>query len=325
MVAVAKSARSPHLELLVKDRLAEFRQLAQAKGTLLGDEAPGVHKRVSGKDAGAPAAAAVGKSNFMRDFFEAISGVQNSLNKGRENVKLMGEVLEDALQATTQAKERAVSDRLNELVQDTNVHVRNSMHGLEALKARTEGDEGKRCSPGEAKIQANMQQAMAKKHQQLLVDFQQAQQEFKRTLERRQEREMQILMPDATEAERAGMIECGETTSLMVAKKMAGAHAMLLDEVQRIRDKHQDILKLEQNIADLASMFQEMAVLVDAQGEMLDAIEVHVHKTKDCTAKAEKNLITTRKVQRKTQKQMCCLTIVVLIIAMSIIFPILKS
>ena len=35
-------------------------------------------------------------------------------------------------------------------------------------------------------------------------------------------------------------------------------------------------------------MFEEMAVLVDAQGEVLDAIEVHVNNTKGYTAKAEK-------------------------------------
>merc|ERR1711948_144279 len=94
----------------------------------------------------------------------------------------------------------------------------------------------------------------------------------------------------------------------MGAQKMAGAHAHILDEVDRIREKHQDILKLERSIADLAQMFQEMAILVESQGEMLDAIEVHVHKTKGYTAKAEEQLKHTIKTQRNTQKWMCFLT-----------------
>ena len=78
---------------------------------------------------------------------------------------------------------------------------------------------------------------------------------------------------EASEELRQEMVSEGQTAALMVAKKMAGTHALLLDEVRRIQDKHKDILRLEQSIADLAQMFEEMAVLVDAQGEMLDAIE----------------------------------------------------
>merc|ERR1712039_123295 len=116
-----------------------------------------------------------------------------------------------------------------------------------------------------------------------------------------------------------GMIAEGQTASLLVAQKMAGTHAMLLDEVERIREKHQDILRLERSIADLTQMFQEMAVLVEAQGEMLDAIEVHVHKTKGYTAKAEQQLIQTKKTMKNTQKCMCCLTFLLLIIILAIL------
>merc|ERR1719440_2674977 len=72
-------------------------------------------------------------------------------------------------------------------------------------------------------------------------------------------------------------------------------------------------------------MFQEMAVLVDSQGEMLDAIEVHVHKAKVATAKAEENLITTRKAQHKGQRWMCCLAAIMLVILLSILFPVIIS
>merc|ERR1719356_1061438 len=168
-----------------------------------------------------------------------------------------------------------------------------------------------------------MERAMTKKHQQLLYDFQKAQGEFKQALERRQTREMEILMPDSTAEDRAEMIERGETASLIVAKRMAGTHALLLDEVQRIQEKHQDIQRLEASIADLAQMFQEMAVLVDAQGEMLDAIEVHVHKSKGYTAKAIDELITTRKTQRNTRKWMCWLTIIIMVLLVLILTPIL--
>ncbi|CAE8588181.1 unnamed protein product [Polarella glacialis] len=322
-------------ERLVKDRFAEFQYLVQkhgfagasanAKGTTIGSAAALVGDAATG--AGNPfasgAAGGPGANSFMREFFSSVKDIQNTLEKGRGNVKLMGSVLEDALQATTQDREQEVSDRLQNLVQDTNEHVAGIKHGLEALKARSDEEASKKPNSAENKIRSNMQQAMAKKHQQLLMDFQKAQIDFKRGLERRQQREMQILMPEATEEERQEMIEAGETPALVVAKKMAGTHALLLDEVQRIREKHQDILSLERSIADLAQMFQEMAVLVESQGELLDAIEVNVHKTKGYTAKAEDNLIQTRKAQHQGRKWMCCIVVVMMIVLLAILGPLL--
>lgn len=170
-----------------------------------------------------------------------------------------------------------------------------------------------------------MQQAMAKKQQQLLLDFQKVQQEYKDNLQRRQSRELAILMPEVPEEEREEMIRNGETSSMVLVQKMAGAHATLLDEVNRIREKHQDIVRLEQSIADLAQVFQEMAVLVDAQGEMLDSIEVNVSQVKEATFKAEKNLKDAKKAQSKHRKYMCCLMIIMTIVALSILAPVIAK
>eukprot|EP00435_Cladocopium_sp_Y103_P050516 s149_g15.t1 len=288
---------STSAERLVRDRYAEFQRLAQAKGVLtspptgtrgLSGGLDGTASRSAnpfGQRDGAPSE----NNSFMREFFTGVRELQGLLDKGRDNVKEMGVILEEALQATTQEREAEVSGNLNKLVEETNQHVADVKRGLELLKVRSEEEAAKQPNSAQIKIRTNMQHAMAKKHQQLLMDFQKAQMTFKRTLEQRQLREMQILMPEASEEQRQELVSEGQTAALMVAKKMAGTHALLLDEVRRIQDKHKDILRLEQSIADLAQMFEEMAVLVDAQGEMLDAIEVHVNNTKGYTAKAEQD------------------------------------
>lgn len=261
----------------------------------------------------------------MREFFEKIGEIQNSIKTGNENVRQMNVVLEEALLATTQQKEKAASDRLRILVEDTNEHIGGVKRSLELLRERSAEEERKKPGNAEAKIRTNLERAMAKKQQQLLYDFQKAQGDFKQALERRQTREMEILMPDATAEDRAEMIERGETASLIVAKRMAGTHALLLDEVQRIQEKHQDIQRLEASIADLAQMFQEMAVIVDAQGEMLDAIEVHVQKTKGYTGKAVDELIYARKKQHQNRRCMCWITVIMLAILLAILGPVIIS
>lgn len=306
-------------EGLLHDRLAEFQQKARARGALLAPMTPASSGRPF---AGSPPGEA-SSSCFMRQFFDSVSKISDTIQKGRSNVKLMAQVLEDALVATTQDRQAEASERLQELVQDTNGHVADAKAELERLKARSDEEAAKKPNSAESRIRTNMQQAMAKKHQQLLLDFQKAQVDYKKALQQRQYREMEILVPQATEEERARMIEDGETAAVVVARTMAGTHAMLHEEVNRIREKHQDILKLEASIADLAQMFQEAAVLVQEQGEMLDTIELNVHNTQVCTAKANDELRHTRKLQHQHTKFICCSSCCLLIIAILIMAPVL--
>lgn len=318
MRELAKSL--PQSTRLVRDRFQEFQSIARERGNI-SERAP--DKSGSLGSINEKKAEKVNDRGFMRDFFTHVNAIQSVINQGKANVKKMNEVLEEALMATTQDRQKHVSDRLQELVMETNQQVAAVKDGLDRLKAKADVEEAKNSNSSEVKIRRNMQQAMAKKHQQLLLDFQRAQMEFKKALEQRQTREMEILMPEASDEERRDMIEAGETTALVVAKKMAGAHALLLDEVQRIREKHQDILKLEASISDLAQMFQEIAVLVDSQGEMLDTIEGNVGSTKGYVAKAEKELLVAKKQQMKHQRCMCWITIIITILAIIILLPVL--
>jgi len=134
---------------------------------------------------------------------------------------------------------------------------------------------------------------------------------------------MMLLMPDASEDEVQQLIQDGGTSAQLIMERMAGAHASILDEVRRIRDKHGDILRLEQSIAELAQMFEEMAVLVDAQGELLDSIEANVHSTKSYTHKAEKQFVTTTKLQRNTRKWHCGLMICMFLVALAVLLPVI--
>jgi len=325
-------------DLLIRDRLAEFQRLAQAKGTLQGDgdDATPATEGSSKESKWGAGAKLLGKGStveppttkgaFMKEFFKEVSAINGMLAKGRTNVKTMDEVLQDALQATTPERQKAVSEKLDDIVQDTGRYVHSIKTSLEELRRTSEEEEKAGLNAEQAKgheIRKNMSNQLTRKHCQLLQDFQKAQINFKEALHQRQVREIHMVLPEATEDQVQDILADQGSLSLVVAQKMAGTHYALIDEVNRIQDKHQDILRLERSVADLAQMFTEMAVLVDSQGEMLDCIGVHVHKAKVYTAKAEENLITTRKAQHSAQRWMCCLAAVMMIVMLVILLPIL--
>lgn len=50
-----------------------------------------------------------------------------------------------------------------------------------------------------------------------------------------------------------------------------------MDTLAEIQERHEAVKELERSLLDLHQIFLDMAVLVEAQGEMLDNIEAQVH------------------------------------------------
>lgn len=50
----------------------------------------------------------------------------------------------------------------------------------------------------------------------------------------------------------------------------------MLDTLAEIQERHEAVKELERSLLDLHQIFLDMAVLVEAQGEMLDNIEAQV-------------------------------------------------
>jgi len=259
----------------------------------------------------------------MREFFGDVQKIQARIDEGRGTIRGMGGVIEAALLATTKDKEAAASACFEEAAGETRKILTESKAALAQLKQRCEAEDARQPSGAQVKIRANMQQALARKHQGLLQDFQKAQVDFKHVLQQRQEREVALLMPEASREEVRQVIQDGGTSSQLIVQRVAGAHASIVDEVRRIREKHNDIQRLEQSIAEVALMFQEVAILIDAQGELLDSVEGNVQSTVAHTGKAEKELVTTTKIQRNTRKWNCCLLVCMCLVALAVLGPVI--
>lgn len=67
-----------------------------------------------------------------------------------------------------------------------------------------------------------------------------------------------------------------------------------------------------------------MAVLVEAQGEMLDNIEANVSKAVDYVAAGNTSLVSAKAIQRNTRKWACCGIWILLAIVFVIVIAVLK-
>jgi hypothetical protein len=79
-----------------------------------------------------------------------------------------------------------------------------------------------------------------------------------------------------TAADVDAMIESGESETVFQRAILEHGRGAVADTLADIRERHEAVRQLEGSLLDLHQVFLDMAVLVDAQGEMLDSIEVRL-------------------------------------------------
>lgn len=79
-----------------------------------------------------------------------------------------------------------------------------------------------------------------------------------------------------TAADVDAMIESGESETVFQRAILEHGRGAVADTLADIRERHEAVRQLEGSLLDLHQVFLDMAVLVDAQGEMLDSIEAQV-------------------------------------------------
>ena len=115
------------------------------------------------------------------------------------------------------------------------------------------------------------------------------------------------------EAERA--VDRGADAATTLQEKINGVPLSVLNAYRDVEAKYHDVQKLQKGVLELRQLFQDMSVLVEQQGEMLDQIEINIQTTADTTTKANEALTDTRKYVRELSKwRSICLCITVCII-----------
>jgi syntaxin 1B/2/3 len=96
-------------------------------------------------------------------------------------------------------------------------------------------------------------------------------------------------------------------------------HMKLKNAVADIQDKYKDIRKLEKSVEIIHQLFMDMQMLVQAQGEMLDNIELNIQEAHDYTKKANVQLAKAKKSHMIAKKYKCCILITLIIIVVLVV------
>lgn len=75
-----------------------------------------------------------------------------------------------------------------------------------------------------------------------------------------------------------------------------------------------DVEVLMRSIADVAQMFNDLAILINKQSEMLDSIEQNIVRAGEYVKKGNDELRKGIEMQKKTRKCYCCMIVILIVI-----------
>jgi len=115
-----------------------------------------------------------------------------------------------------------------------------------------------------------------------------------------------------------GAVQTSERQSLMSQKQMLQADVAISEEVVRARER--EIKQIETSIVEVTEIFQDLAVIVQGQGEQIDTISTNVDHTHDSTNAALYELQYAAEKQRENRTCICCLLLILATLVLLVLF-----
>jgi t-SNARE complex subunit (syntaxin) len=116
------------------------------------------------------------------------------------------------------------------------------------------------------------------------------------------------------------VIQSGGAGNIMKQVILQGdASDVIKQAFDNVSTKYQDVLKLEASVAELAQMFQDFALIVEQQGELLDQIEYQVKSSSEYIDEANVEMGQAIDYQISIRKKQCCLAVILLVVIVIIV------
>lgn len=256
--------------------------------------------------------------NYMDNFFKDVDDIKADIDSIRDATRQVDEINEKALLATTTEEENDLSAQLKPLVDQTNKKAKRAKNMLALLKEDNAKLKKKdEIKASDMRIRENMCNTMTRKFIDEMKLYQGAQQKYKSDIKKKLKRQVHIVKPDATDEEVEAVMrnEGGRDQLYRETILSGGVNDSISNAYQNVVGKYQDVLTLEQSVAELHQMFLDFAVLTEQQqGELLDQIEYQVKSAADYVEDANVQVYESIQYQKKIRKKQCCIIIIVLVV-----------
>ena len=179
------------------------------------------------------------------------------------------------------------------------------------------GNEDQSAGYEDRTVRYNVMRSRATKIQELTKTFREAQRNYLQGMKSIEQKGKQYIDNESIEATLPNLAN--------IADGFDEVQLARLEQMeQNASDRTQEKLNIAKSVHELATLFQELSVLVVEQGSLLDRIDYNVEQTLDNLSKAKVHIDKANVHQKRSRTALCIIVLIMLILVAGFILIIQK-
>ncbi|KAD4981865.1 hypothetical protein R6Q59_001566 [Mikania micrantha] len=226
----------------------------------------------------------------MESFNKQIQDIEKQVDKLSSLLKKLKDSNEESKSVTKASSMKAIRKHMEKDVDEVGKIARNIKAKIQAINKENLTNRQKLgCGPGTGvdRSRSNMTNALTKRFRDIMIDFQTLRRkiddEYREVVERR------VITVTGTRPDEEtinNLIETGNSEQIFQNAMKEMGRGQVVNTLEEIQERHDAVREIEKKLLELHQIYLDMAVLVEAQGDLLDNIESQVrfsHAFFNCT------------------------------------------
>ncbi|KAF5471968.1 hypothetical protein F2P56_008725 [Juglans regia] len=264
----------------------------------------------------------------LENFFKQVTEIEKQYGKLDKLLKKLQDAHEESKVVTKVPAMKAIKQRMEKDIDEVGKVSRYIKSKVEELDKENLANRQKPgCGKGTAvdRTRTATTISLKKKLKDKMAEFQTLReaihQEHREIVERRV---FTVTGTRADEETIERLIDTGDSEQIFQKAIQEQGRGQIMATVAEIHERHDAVREVERKLLDLQQIFLDMAVLVDAQGDMLNNIESQVSSAVDHVNQGNTALQKAKSLQKNSRKWMCIAIIILLIIVAIIVVAVIK-
>ncbi|XXG73996.1 hypothetical protein AAC387_Pa07g2830 [Persea americana] len=245
----------------------------------------------------------------IEDFFRQVKVVENQNEKLSKLLKKLQDANEESKNVTNAAAMKAIKQRMEKDIDEVGKVAHLAKSKLDELDrdnltSRKKPGCGKGSSVDRSRMATTV--SLKKKLKEKMSEFQALratiQEEYGEAIETRV---FTVTGTRPDEQTLEWLIENGNSEQIFQRAVQEQGRGQVVDTLAEIQERHDTVRDLEKKLFELQQIFLDMAVLVEAQGDILDNIESQVSNAVDHVQSGTTALHRARNMQKSYRKCVC--------------------
>ncbi|KAK7962732.1 syntaxin 1B/2/3 [Apiospora aurea] len=237
--------------------------------------------------------------------------INNGIDKIEQNLRQMAMLQQRSLSDADTSSGSHTNRELDSLSTDTMAQYRSLTERVRMVKSNKDSQSAKN-NPQVTKTDRRLKSA--------INAYQTNESEFRKKTQDQVARQYRIVNPEASEGEIREAVQDSSGQVFQQAMMQSNRRGQAQSVLTAVQDRHAQLQKIEQQLIELAQLFQDMDTLVVQQEEMITQIEQKAEETVENFDKGNAEVVVAIDTARSTRKKKwICLAIIVGVIVVIVV------